>query len=68
MIEAQKPAVSRNQHPTADIHPLVADECPNFSICGILYHVSGEVRHPASRRSTASTSSVRRTACTRSTR
>ena len=29
--------------PSSDVSVLVADEYPNFSICGIPYHVSGEV-------------------------
>lgn len=31
--------------PACEVTLLVADEYPNFSICGIPYHVSGEVPH-----------------------
>lgn len=34
---------ARELDPTADVTLLVADNYPNFSICGIPYHVSGEV-------------------------
>jgi NADPH-dependent 2,4-dienoyl-CoA reductase/sulfur reductase-like enzyme len=34
---------SRELDPGADVCVLVADEYPNFSICGIPYYVSGEV-------------------------
>ncbi|MEU0557555.1 FAD-dependent oxidoreductase [Dactylosporangium sp. NPDC006015] len=36
---------ARELDPTADVTLLVADRYPNFSICGIPYHVSGEVPH-----------------------
>ncbi|MGI5243133.1 FAD-dependent oxidoreductase [Dactylosporangium sp. CA-139066] len=35
---------ARELDPTADVTLLVADTYPNFSICGIPYHVSGEIR------------------------
>ena len=34
---------AREVAPEAEVSVLVADEYPNFSICGIPYHVSGEV-------------------------
>ncbi|WP_426513402.1 hypothetical protein ACPPVO_24005 [Dactylosporangium sp. McL0621] len=34
---------ARELDPTADVTLLVADRHPNFSICGIPYHVSGDV-------------------------
>ena len=34
---------ARELDPGADVSVIVADEYPNFSICGIPYHVSGEV-------------------------
>jgi NADPH-dependent 2,4-dienoyl-CoA reductase/sulfur reductase-like enzyme len=34
---------ARELDPTVDVDLLVADNYPNFSICGIPYHVSGEV-------------------------
>ena len=34
---------ARQLDPTSDVHLIVADDYPNFSICGIPYHVSGEV-------------------------
>ncbi|WP_426513043.1 NAD(P)/FAD-dependent oxidoreductase [Dactylosporangium sp. McL0621] len=34
---------ARELDPTADVTLLVADRYPNFSICGIPYHVSGDV-------------------------
>jgi NADPH-dependent 2,4-dienoyl-CoA reductase/sulfur reductase-like enzyme len=34
---------ARELDPSADVSVLVADDYPNFSICGIPYHVSGEV-------------------------
>ncbi len=34
---------ARELDPSSDVSVLVADEYPNFSICGIPYHVSGEV-------------------------
>jgi NADPH-dependent 2,4-dienoyl-CoA reductase/sulfur reductase-like enzyme len=43
---------ARELDPGADVSVLVADEYPNFSICGIPYYVSGEVpdwRHLAHR-------------------
>lgn len=43
---------AREYDPTAEVTLLVADRYPNFSICGIPYHVSGDVpqwRHLAHR-------------------
>ncbi|GAA2351513.1 NAD(P)/FAD-dependent oxidoreductase [Dactylosporangium salmoneum] len=34
---------ARELDPTADVTLLVADRYPNFSVCGIPYHVSGDV-------------------------
>ncbi|SDB80451.1 NADPH-dependent 2,4-dienoyl-CoA reductase, sulfur reductase [Raineyella antarctica] len=34
---------ARELDPTTEVTVLVADDYPNFSICGIPYHVSGEV-------------------------
>lgn len=34
---------ARQLDPASDVHLIVADDYPNFSICGIPYHVSGEV-------------------------
>ena len=34
---------ARQLDPSTDVHLVVADTYPNFSICGIPYHVSGEV-------------------------
>lgn len=34
---------ARDHDPTSEVALLVADEYPNFSICGIPYHISGEV-------------------------
>ena len=34
---------ARELDPSSDVSVLLADEYPNFSICGIPYHVSGEV-------------------------
>jgi NADPH-dependent 2,4-dienoyl-CoA reductase/sulfur reductase-like enzyme len=34
---------ARQLDPTTDVQLIVADDYPNFSICGIPYHVSGEV-------------------------
>jgi NADPH-dependent 2,4-dienoyl-CoA reductase/sulfur reductase-like enzyme len=34
---------ARELDPNADVTVVVADDYPNFSICGIPYHVSGEV-------------------------
>src|ERR1019366_5898023 len=34
---------ARELDPGADVTVVVADDYPNFSICGIPYHVSGEV-------------------------
>jgi NADPH-dependent 2,4-dienoyl-CoA reductase/sulfur reductase-like enzyme len=34
---------AREQDPTAEVTLLVADRYPNFSICGIPYHISGDV-------------------------
>nr|WP_221383113.1 FAD-dependent oxidoreductase [Actinoplanes polyasparticus] len=34
---------AREQDPTAEVTLLVADAYPNFSICGIPYHISGDV-------------------------
>jgi NADPH-dependent 2,4-dienoyl-CoA reductase/sulfur reductase-like enzyme len=34
---------SRERDPSAEVTLLVADRYPNFSICGIPYHVSGDV-------------------------
>ncbi|MBV8301827.1 MAG: FAD-dependent oxidoreductase, partial [Candidatus Dormibacteraeota bacterium] len=34
---------ARELDPTADVTVIVADAYPNFSICGIPYHVSGDV-------------------------
>ena len=36
---------ARELDPTADVTVVVADNYPNFSICGIPYYVSGEVGH-----------------------
>jgi NADPH-dependent 2,4-dienoyl-CoA reductase/sulfur reductase-like enzyme len=36
---------ARELDPGADVTVVVADEYPNFSICGIPYYVSGEVTH-----------------------
>jgi NADPH-dependent 2,4-dienoyl-CoA reductase/sulfur reductase-like enzyme len=36
---------ARELDPGADVTVVVADAYPNFSICGIPYYVSGEVRH-----------------------
>jgi len=36
---------ARELDPSADVTVVVADAFPNFSICGIPYHVSGEVPH-----------------------
>jgi NADPH-dependent 2,4-dienoyl-CoA reductase/sulfur reductase-like enzyme len=36
---------ARELDPTAEVSVIVADAYPNFSICGILYYVSGEVTH-----------------------
>jgi NADPH-dependent 2,4-dienoyl-CoA reductase/sulfur reductase-like enzyme len=36
---------ARELDPSADVTVVVADEYPNFSICGIPYYVSGEVTH-----------------------
>jgi NADPH-dependent 2,4-dienoyl-CoA reductase/sulfur reductase-like enzyme len=36
---------AREIDPTADVTVVVADAYPNFSICGIPYYISGEVRH-----------------------
>ena len=36
---------ARELDPGADVSVVVADACPNFSICGIPYYVSGEVAH-----------------------
>ena len=33
----------RQLDPATDVHLIVADDYPNYSICGIPYHVSGEV-------------------------
>lgn len=35
---------ARELDPTADVTVMVADEYPNYSICGIPYYFSGEVR------------------------
>lgn len=35
----------RELDPTTDVTVVVADDYPNFSICGIPYYVSGEVTH-----------------------
>jgi NADPH-dependent 2,4-dienoyl-CoA reductase/sulfur reductase-like enzyme len=34
---------ARQLDPTTDVRLVVADDYPNYSICGIPYHVSGEV-------------------------
>ena len=34
---------ARELEPTADVTLLVADHYPNYNICGIPYHVSGDV-------------------------
>lgn len=34
---------ARQLDPTTEVHLVVADDYPNFSICGIPYYVSGEV-------------------------
>src|SRR4051794_10984217 len=36
---------ARELNPTADVTVVVADDYPNYSICGIPYYVSGEVGH-----------------------
>jgi NADPH-dependent 2,4-dienoyl-CoA reductase/sulfur reductase-like enzyme len=36
---------AREVNPGAEVTVVVADAYPNFSICGIPYHVSGEVAH-----------------------
>ncbi len=36
---------ARELDPTTDVTVVVADAYPNFSICGIPYYVSGEVKH-----------------------
>jgi NADPH-dependent 2,4-dienoyl-CoA reductase/sulfur reductase-like enzyme len=36
---------ARELDPSAEVTVVVADEYPNFSICGIPYYVSGEVTH-----------------------
>ncbi|GGC14358.1 FAD-dependent oxidoreductase [Cellulomonas sp. APG4] len=36
---------ARELDPTAEVTVVLADEYPNFSICGIPYYVSGEVGH-----------------------
>lgn len=36
---------ARELDPTAEVTVVVADAFPNFSICGIPYYVSGEVKH-----------------------
>ena len=36
---------ARELDPATDVTVVVADACPNFSICGIPYYVSGEVTH-----------------------
>ncbi|MEV8312151.1 FAD-dependent oxidoreductase [Streptomyces flavidovirens] len=36
---------ARELDPDSDVTVIVADEYPNFSICGIPYYVSGEVAH-----------------------
>jgi NADPH-dependent 2,4-dienoyl-CoA reductase/sulfur reductase-like enzyme len=36
---------ARDVDPEVDVTVVVADAYPNFSICGIPYHVSGEVTH-----------------------
>lgn len=36
---------ARELDPTTDVTVVLADEFPNFSICGIPYYVSGEVTH-----------------------
>ena len=36
---------ARELDPSTDVTVVVADEYPNFSICGIPYYVSGEVTH-----------------------
>lgn len=36
---------ARELDPTAEVMVVLADEYPNFSICGIPYYVSGEVGH-----------------------
>src|SRR5437764_3401699 len=36
---------ARELDPGADVTVVAADACPNFSICGIPYYVSGEVAH-----------------------
>jgi NADPH-dependent 2,4-dienoyl-CoA reductase/sulfur reductase-like enzyme len=36
---------ARDHDPTAEVTLFVADAYPNYSICGIPYHVSGEVPH-----------------------
>jgi NADPH-dependent 2,4-dienoyl-CoA reductase/sulfur reductase-like enzyme len=36
---------ARELDPGAEVTVVVADACPNFSICGIPYYVSGEVTH-----------------------
>ena len=34
---------AREHDPTTEVTVLVADRYPNFSICGLPYHVSGDV-------------------------
>jgi NADPH-dependent 2,4-dienoyl-CoA reductase/sulfur reductase-like enzyme len=36
---------ARELDPTAEVTVVVADDYPNFSICGIPYYISGEVGH-----------------------
>jgi NADPH-dependent 2,4-dienoyl-CoA reductase/sulfur reductase-like enzyme len=36
---------ARELDPSAEVTVVVADEYPNFSICGIPYYISGEVAH-----------------------
>ncbi len=36
---------ARELDPSAEVTVVVADEYPNFSICGIPYYISGEVTH-----------------------
>src|ERR1700761_7449496 len=36
---------ARELNPDAEVTVVVADEYPNFSICGIPYYISGEVTH-----------------------
>lgn len=37
--------VAREMDPSVDVTVIVADQYPNFSICGIPYYVSGDVEH-----------------------